>query len=454
MSAVFSPKEEQIDVPREITIWFELASLPLLSLLQPQQHPNEEDEGRTNSKGTFRKIKNWLQDCDIQHDYCRSLPSNNGNLWMPSRLIFVGTSASPTLRLCEDVSKGSNFFQVKRELSISALPKTFRDSINVTRQLDILYLWIDSLCIVQDSVNDWEKESQLIYEVYSNASLNIAATFARDGRDGLFSERHRVAVQPCVVEVDWLPPDTASSSKDENSLNGEAGAGYLYQVVPNSSNWECAATSASELWPKFRRDTRWFTEIKMKMASRMQNYTLSSKNDFTETRRFEYFMAWADIVQQYTSCSLTYDSDKLPAIAGLAQHWQRLWGSEIEYFAGIWNLDLPYPLLWKPMAPSVREVRYTWTRPEIYIAPTWSWASVKGPISYVRTESSEQDEIMVLINDVRIIHVSNSRFGQIKESQISVSCRLAQVFITSKAGGMIKLGLDSDFPTLLDHSTV
>lgn len=480
--------------------------VPLASL-KSWQLAGEEDQGRTDSKVTFRNIKDWIRDCDNHHDYCRSLISNHGSLWIPSRLIFVGTTATPALRLCEDAPQGSqytslshcwggymplrllkcNLASFKKELPISALPKTFRDSIIVTRQLDILYIWIDSLCIVQDSADDWEKESVLMYKVYSNASMNVAATFARDGRDGLFSERHQLAVQPCIVEVDWLLPDTTDSVEEESHMNIHANAKYFYQVVPNSRwerkveesplnqrgwvcqerllsrrnvhftqgevYWECASTSASELRPQFHKETRWFTEIKMKLASRMQNHTLSSKKS-TETRNFEYFMAWADIVQQYTSCDLTYDSDKLPAIAGLAQHWQALWGSEVQYLAGLWNMDLPYQLLWIPKKPNVREIQYTWTRPQVYIAPTWSWASVRGPISYVRIASSEPNEVMVTINDIRTVDASNSRFGQITEGQISVSCRLAQVVVAAEAGNVIRLGVDSDPMIFFDYSTI
>lgn len=73
-------------------------------------------------------------------------------------------------------------------LSIPAkeLKKTFRDAISVTRELGIDYLWVDPLCIIQDSDQDREVESTLLSSVYSCSTINIAAAIARDGTEGLF----------------------------------------------------------------------------------------------------------------------------------------------------------------------------------------------------------------------------------------------------------------------------
>ena len=66
------------------------------------------------------------------------------------------------------------------------LPQSFQDAVPVTRQLGIPFLWIDSLCIFQDSANGWEKESQQMGEVYSCAYCTFAATGARDSSEGFF----------------------------------------------------------------------------------------------------------------------------------------------------------------------------------------------------------------------------------------------------------------------------
>lgn len=75
----------------------------------------------------------------------------------------------------------------KRSIPLSSLNQTFRDAINVTRSLDLQYLWIDSLCIIQDSPSDWTRVSAKICSVYNNAILNIAATSAANGDESFLN---------------------------------------------------------------------------------------------------------------------------------------------------------------------------------------------------------------------------------------------------------------------------
>jgi len=70
----------------------------------------------------------------------------------------------------------------------SELPETFRDAVQVTRELGIRYLWIDSLCIIQDKhdCRDWYHEANLMDKVYLHSYCNISAADANDSTGGLF----------------------------------------------------------------------------------------------------------------------------------------------------------------------------------------------------------------------------------------------------------------------------
>jgi hypothetical protein len=85
----------------------------------------------------------------------------------------------------------NNLQQFRQNIPEEALPKTFRDAICVCRYLGIGFLWIDSLCIIQDSGEDWGRESSAMARVYGDAYLNIAATSAKDGTVGCFFDRSR-----------------------------------------------------------------------------------------------------------------------------------------------------------------------------------------------------------------------------------------------------------------------
>ena len=85
--------------------------------------------------------------------------------------------------------------QYKRCLPYTQLPQTFRDAIAIARRLAIGLLWIDSLCIIQDSPLDWEEQAAKMGSVYANATLVIAAESALDGSGGCFiSDRERAHI--------------------------------------------------------------------------------------------------------------------------------------------------------------------------------------------------------------------------------------------------------------------
>ena len=77
-----------------------------------------------------------------------------------------------------------------KSMNNSQLPKVFQQAICVAREFSIEYLWIDSLCILQGSESDWLAQSVRMDDIYANSYSNIAATSAKDGREGLFCERN------------------------------------------------------------------------------------------------------------------------------------------------------------------------------------------------------------------------------------------------------------------------
>ena len=83
----------------------------------------------------------------------------------------------------------------------------------ITRRLGLRFLWIDSLCIIQDSIENWTHESAMIGLVYSNATCNIAATAAEDSSAGCFFERNPLLAQPCRAKIDSFPGPVSDSDQ-------------------------------------------------------------------------------------------------------------------------------------------------------------------------------------------------------------------------------------------------
>jgi Heterokaryon incompatibility protein (HET) len=190
----------------------------------------------------------WLQHCRTNHFKCNQTPKVN---WLPTRVLDVGTLNNPDfcLHITSDISPESpyitlshcwgnikikqltmaNIHQFTESIDISELPKTFQDAVTITRRFGIRFLWIDSLCIIQDSTKDWAIESSGMGDIYKNSLCNIAATAAPDGRTGCFLERNPLLARTCRVSIESLPGPVPNSG--------------LYDLVPQRF-WEHGVTGA------------------------------------------------------------------------------------------------------------------------------------------------------------------------------------------------------------------
>jgi hypothetical protein len=173
---------------------------------------------KVGSPKQFALLREWIRFCDKTHDCYAGIP-----VQMPSRVVDVGEGNTPSLRLINPPDnllekyvalshcwgqarqQPTHFTQVKEDLDhftekknvdafmeeiiISRLPKTFQDAVLTTRSLGIRYLWIDSLCIIQDDEEDWRYESKRMENVYSSAYVTIAACSAKSSSDGFLVDR-------------------------------------------------------------------------------------------------------------------------------------------------------------------------------------------------------------------------------------------------------------------------
>lgn len=197
----------------------------------------------------FALLREWLRWCDKRHN-CNA----KSKVALPTRLLYVGDPDPNVLRLyspeandrveyvalshCwgkDPPTKNSPQFcttddNIRARLkafSLSELPTTFRDAVRVTRELDIQYLWIDSLCIIQWNQKDWEHEAKRMEGVFASAYCTIAVPSARDSEAG-FLERNvsseYVYVQDASGRRFYVCTDIDDFDKDveEARLNSRA----------------------------------------------------------------------------------------------------------------------------------------------------------------------------------------------------------------------------------------
>ncbi|KAM5357229.1 hypothetical protein ACJZ2D_016479 [Fusarium nematophilum] len=209
--------------------------------------------------------------------------------------------------------------ELKRGVSISRLPRTIQDAVWVTRQLDMRYMWVDSMCIIQDSPADWAKEAASMGDVYRNCHLAIAALGAWSSTEGLFTERDPLAVMPCRLYTDAnghdINIDGGSSVAhmvcfDRAPLHTRAWVVQERILAPRTLNfgavlvWECREVRRSDLGMH--------DEARLPKAS-FHSFTPHNKGSMpSEGEREAFRRFWEDnILHHYTNTKLTDWRDRI-----------------------------------------------------------------------------------------------------------------------------------------------
>lgn len=135
------------------------------------------------------------------------------------------------------------------------------------------------------------------------------------------------------------------------------------------------------------------------------------------------FVVWNSLVQAYTRCRLKNRQDKLIAISAIAKQFQPLFKDE--YIAGLWKRHLAQHLLWHVAEP--RTVILPTTNSENYVAPSWSWASLNGPVTTFNLIARHDKPVMVEMLEVEVKPVTADKMGQVSGGYIKVRCWLKQL---------------------------
>jgi hypothetical protein len=323
----------------------------------------------------------------------------------------------------------------------------------------IRYLWIDSLCIIQDCSEDWEKESSRMGEYYMNSLFNVAAVSASNGDGGCFMNRNPLTLTPCPVRIRlpgitpeellpcFLRPDISWDPVNETTgfqrpplwqrawvVQERLLSARLLRFSDMQLSWRCRVEEASERVPEGtsgpigvekgnRLLQQAFLGLKKFALTYIADDMLSSKvNPATGTalELMELYNAWYDLVALYGKCSLTKEPDIFPAISGIAKAIATATGDG--YVAGLWQHDLHRGLMWT--APDS-----TLNKPDLrqYRAPSWSWASLRATCTFhvrqilqtgrVRTQPFKIDEVVLRTSE-------NNLFGEVTSGELKVSALL------------------------------
>ena len=386
--------------------------------------------------------------CMKSHAHCRSDTERSKKI--PARLIEINiTNQIPSLRIIETSGQlpekreymtlsycwGNSQFltlqtkdeqQLKNGLTFETLPKVFQDAIHIAGRFQIKYLWIDSLCILQDSHNDWISESCKMRDIYRGSFLTIAATGATDPYKGCFRDRNPSLVEPIkfCVSKKTLEYRTIFDRNEmeraiyDSPLSKRAWALQERLLSPrvlhfgeNQMIWDCNEMSACEACPGGVQPI-----VRPFLSSVDECQLTTEHKDFLQN-------VWSPIVESYSMGGLTKFSDKCFALSGIADEAQSLFGGT--YIAGLWRENFEAQLLWY-IHPSRNNVTAaaSYKRPTTYVAPSWSWLSVDGPISL---ELREIPHIFLEVINIETAPSNNNPFGTIKSGRIQARGWLSAV---------------------------
>ncbi|KAH8645541.1 heterokaryon incompatibility protein-domain-containing protein [Tricladium varicosporioides] len=416
-----------------------------------------------------RLAKLWLARCWINHPRCIQLQIPR----MPNRLVDVGppdgsrdpilvtpTVLSRYVALSHCWGRGSiamtttkNIAEREAGIPMASLSKTFQEAIQVTRVFGIRYIWIDSLCILQDSVEEWEYEAAGMGRTYGNALFTIAAANASSGEEGLFPNQDHRLHTPCALKsldnrpstefpmqcihvvhpVDDKPAghtapkgplfDRAWVLQEEiisHATLSFTGHGMYWNCVGYQANYSDPAANPGLYIPRPIRDAiGYYSQSRavyqddegVKAMSNEKvtiNFVKGGPKLMLSSEGIEaLYKNWSTLVEEYYKRSITYPSDRLPALAGIAQNLQSTlqgresprgkWRPFPAYIGGVWSTDLQRGLLWSPHNYE------TWLRdhfdsdvlftaevsawrikpPQLFIGPSVSWCSMlESPVRW------------------------------------------------------------------------
>lgn len=297
-------------------------------------------------------------------------------------------------------------------LPISKLRKTFQEALVIAQRMNIPYIWIDSLCIIQsgDDGMDWERECATMTDVYSNAICNISADWGT-GETGLFFQRdvcetwcgfemrlekgaseqrsHWQERQSCYLlrGYKWIDNFLRSPLNHHGWVTQERLlAPRVLHFTPQQVSWECTRMLRSEKWPAQNFRSSSLSRLAREVDACWEERELMERLKLHDTSKLWSYNNlvdwWYDRVSHYTACSLTKESDKLVAIAGIATTLRPL--VKDQYIAGLWARSLPRALAWRRLRDFHRTARII-DQGTGYYAPTFSWAAADG---YVEVPNS------------------------------------------------------------------
>ncbi|CAK7200593.1 hypothetical protein SEUCBS139899_003291 [Sporothrix eucalyptigena] len=427
------------------------------------------------SAANFGIARSWLDGCRHNHDQttCTTTAYTGLPPCLPTRVIDV-SSKPPRIVHAVDIHAGTPEQGCAEYVALSHcwggpietlllhktiksfskclpadkdLPANFRDAMAITRALGISYLWIDSLCIIQDSVDDWRRESRVMGAVYSRATVSLLAMSSAASAEGILKETPKPKVPNCVMP--FKLDDRTVTLRVETIFQDCENLRKLTESAPLSERGWCLQelVFSSRILFYGRDNIYWFCpQGGYKSTEGVPDGIQFPNNTYPSISSFYYgqnskssngtlstvesiLTDFYHFVESYAQRRLTFGTDKFPAVSSFAQNVHTALenqGFNSEYMAGVWSGDFRRGLLYCPERMHAAHVVQADEKDGLYRAPSWSWAVTDKPIKFLAAETSLRGSSplnLQLVSWKSDLRDSNNPFGSVDDAHMVVKGR-------------------------------
>ncbi|KAI1115763.1 heterokaryon incompatibility protein-domain-containing protein [Nemania sp. NC0429] len=382
-------------------------------------------------------LRHWLEKCEAEHPSCKLSTITT----RPARFLEISTTNQDIIRLVPSdkldtlsstfryialshcwgssisvplTTKQGNYDANTKGIRIDSLPKTFKDSVLVARGIGVRYLWIDSLCIVQDNEMDWVLESAKMAHVYQGSYFTIAATSSAHGGGGLFLDLPVSTIKVTRDDHEGVKPMTQGILPDACFIRQPIASRQAIWNSPLTKRaWVLQEQILSNRLIHFTNEQMYFQchdelesedgTICDKGFNSLQGTARVSEGEIGMGKRdFSKPIAaigtWWSWVTEYSSRALTFHKDRMAAIAGIVKYYGDRTAQEP--ILGLWKDTIWYDLGWH-VESDLASISHD--HPYISNIPRWSWLSIQPSITVDYLTGLDEQKMSQLQIDVSLI---------------------------------------------------
>lgn len=350
------------------------------------------DPGVATDKA-FGQVKSWIDQCGT-HEHCAA----QQDTLLPTRVIDVSSKANPfivksngrsgqyvALSYCWGQQRGltlnDNLKARLDKLDLNEVSQSIKDAIFCAQRLGYQYIWIDALCIIQDSHDDKVKEIGNMKNIYSDAVLTIVAASAQSAHEGFLHDRSTLT----YYNLPYPHPNGdfgtfsmakyyASTPVPPNPIDTRGWTLQEFLLPPR-----LLVYSKERVYYRCHTSTVGLGDVVQRVIERLPAEYFQPVRPgivLSKERKAEVLQDWVRLVYSFTERNLTSQTDRLNAIGGIAELFANLLNTR--YLCGIWDTkgdEFLKQLLWTAHGDKSGQRK-------VYRAPSWSWASLECQTGY------------------------------------------------------------------------